>query len=217
MHPTSRPIGVDSFVAPRCSPRSKGFTLVEVMIAGGVFVMATFGLYSILLRSYQLNALARYNDDARAVLRTYADQFQRLQTADLDPIRGQVYTRELFRTTAETGQGMRFWYSDPLGALSVELSSATSFANGGDGVPVTLGGIDNGVLAHVYHKVQAIDPGPAATGPHVGALPGGGGAFGIGTSPSYAAGSLLLGTFTIKYPFYGRTIVQSLSILRAAP
>jgi hypothetical protein len=190
------------------------------MVAAGIFVMAALGLYTILIRSYQLNALARYRDDARGVLRTYADQFLRLQTADKDPISGNIFTRKLFMTTsANTGEGFRYWYSTTAlgGSLSNEPGNAASFANGTTGVPVTLGGADNGIPAFVFRMVEAVDPGPLSAGPHVTGHASGGGIFPYPTAPTYRAGSLLLGTFTINYHVDGRLYTQSISILRAAP
>jgi prepilin-type N-terminal cleavage/methylation domain-containing protein len=216
MNPTSRPIGMNPTASPRSSRSRKGFTLAEVMIAAGIFVMAAFGLYTILIKAYELNTIARYHDDARAVLQTYADQFQRLQTAVEDPVSHSVYTRELFVPTDPTGKGLQYWYSSSTGALSVEASNATSFANNGS-VQVTLGGSTNSVLATVTRQVQSIDPGSHAAGTHLSGHPNGGENFSLGTDPLYAAGKLLLGTFSITYQVSGRTVVQNLSILRADP
>lgn len=65
-------------------PRNKsGFTLMEVMMAAMVFAMASVGIYSMLFKAYQLAALSRYHDDARAVLQTFADQFERIAVSDI--------------------------------------------------------------------------------------------------------------------------------------
>ncbi|MGA3008080.1 MAG: prepilin-type N-terminal cleavage/methylation domain-containing protein, partial [Opitutaceae bacterium] len=57
----------------------RGFTLMEVMVSAIVLAMTAAGLFSLLFQAYKLSALARYRDDARAVLQTFASQFQAMQ------------------------------------------------------------------------------------------------------------------------------------------
>jgi prepilin-type N-terminal cleavage/methylation domain-containing protein len=213
MDPTHRPIGVSPRSAFRHSHSHGGFTLVEVMMAAVVFVMGAVGLYDILLKSYQLTALARYRDDARAVLRTFADQFERLGTSD-DTTN---YRRELFVTSGETGRGLKYWDATQgtVYGLSNEASNASPFANDAAYLEVTLGGAGSPIPARVTREVVAINPGPttAATTPPT--PPGS--AFPAGIDPNYAAGNLWLGTFTITYTVSNRLETQRLSVLRAAP
>ncbi len=53
-------------------------SLVEVMVATGVASMALLALLGTAFTAYKINQKARLRDNARAVLRTYVDQFQRL-------------------------------------------------------------------------------------------------------------------------------------------
>jgi prepilin-type N-terminal cleavage/methylation domain-containing protein len=197
----------------RHSRRTGGFTLVEVMMAAVVFVMAAVGLYDILLKAYQVSTLARYRDDARAVLRTYADQFERLGTSD----DATNYRRELFVTSAETGRGLRHWDAtqSTVYGLSNEPSNASPFANDAAYLEVTLGGANNPILARVTRGVVAINPGPGTVATSPPTPPGS--ADPLGIDPNYAAGNLWLGTFTITYTVSKQLQTQRISVLRAAP
>jgi prepilin-type N-terminal cleavage/methylation domain-containing protein len=95
---------------------TRAFTLVEVMVAVVVFCMMALGIYQVMLKAYEFNAVARCTDDGRAVLATFGDQFMRLQSSDYnaawpDGHGGTVaatYTRWLFQPTsgAATGTGL---------------------------------------------------------------------------------------------------------------
>jgi type II secretory pathway pseudopilin PulG len=197
-------------------------TLVEVMLAAAVFVMAALGLYTVLIRAYELAALARYQDNARAVLQTYVDQFQLLWPvgSDSKPLAIFIPTDPALwnpPTTYGTGQGLLYWNSTTSGGLSDESSalSVGSFQNGGSdgkaGMTVTLGSSQNGITATVWRNVQAVDPG----------LPDSISAHGGGSYPQNLESSggrrLLLATFTITYSVNNVPKVQQLSVLRADP
>jgi hypothetical protein len=175
------------------------------MLAASIFTLAGLGSYWLLIKSYQLVALARYRDDARAVLQSFGEQFQRLQTSD--KVSGTTYTRWLFNPSAFTGQGL-LWdqNSTPgvsLNSVSAENSSAAA-ATLTTGLQVMIGGnVQNGVLATVQHEVLIIDP---ATGQSIAAAP---------EQPN--EGELLLGTFSITYTVNQQPFTQNLSVLRAAP
>ena len=191
-------------------------------MAAVIVTIGALGVYNALFQAYALSARARYLDEGRAILQTFADQFLRLDTAAKDPVSGVIYTRELFvPVSSGTGAGLQYWYptiTSP-GVLSNELSNATSFASSGTGASVYIGGpqgAPNAILATVTRVVQAVDPGPHVPGTHIGGSPNGGATFPSGTNPSYGAGKLLLGTFAITYQLNGRTVTQTLSVLRAA-
>src|SRR5271170_5673612 len=69
--------------APRQSPQpgqrraasGRGFTLVETMVATVLLSMMILGILQVLIGSYRLAAKARYNDHARYIIKSFADQF----------------------------------------------------------------------------------------------------------------------------------------------
>ncbi len=219
MHSPPHPVRGYTHGSARRFRRTGGFTLGEVMLASIVLVAAGLGIYVILMRAYELVALTRYRDDARAVLQTFASQFQRLQTSDLKS--GTNYDRFFFKTTSfPTGAGLVWDSTIPPGGANLNLDSLCTEPGFPGNSPITpenspltvhIGGSVNGIDAKVYRSVVQIG--------------------GDGSSPSNplqltSAGQMLLATFTIQYNVYGlfgtagtgqRQITQSLSVLRAAP
>src|SRR6202453_509844 len=59
-----------------------GFTLVEVMVATVLLSMIILGILAVLIGSYRVAAKARYNDHARYVVKSFADQFLTQQSSD---------------------------------------------------------------------------------------------------------------------------------------
>ena len=53
----------------------EGFTLVEVMVATILLSMIILGILQVLIGSYRVAAKARYNDHARYIIKSFADQF----------------------------------------------------------------------------------------------------------------------------------------------
>ncbi len=162
-------------------------------MAATIFTLVVLGVYSCLIKAYQLEALSRCRDDARAVLRTYADQFERLQTTEL--VGASTYNRWLFNpTSGPSGRGM-VW-----GSLS---DSNTSVAAAD--VPyltVTLGSPDSGVTAQVTRDVSYVNSSTGATS---------------SSRTIEASGYMLKGVFAISYSLAGHTYSQSITVLRAAP
>lgn len=171
----------------------RGFTLVETLVAATIFMMVTLGVYSMLLKSYQLIALTRVRDDARAVLRTFADQFERLSTTkEVDGVSRQRWI--FLPSNGPTGRGL-VW-----GALSDENTSVN--AEDVPYLPVVLGGESHQVAATLTRDVRYID---ASNGTNV------------LDREIEAAGYMLSATFTINYSLSGKDYTQSLTVLRAAP
>lgn len=168
---------------------TRGFTLVEAMVATFIFTLVMLGVYAALIKSQQLIALTRYQDNARAVLLSFADQFTRLQTTE----DGTNLTRVLFTpTTAEQGTGTDLSW----GSVNAQTSST-----GTENLVINLGGTANAVPATVTRIVKQISPTTGADQ----------------TSPYTAAGYLLRGTFTISYSISGKSYNQSLTVVRAVP
>jgi type II secretory pathway pseudopilin PulG len=178
---------------PRRRRRIAGFTLVEAMVATTIFTMLTLGVYAALIKSYQIIALARSRDQARAVLRTYADQFMRLQTTE--KVGASTYNRWLFNPTGgATGRGL-LW-----GALSDRNTSTDAPIV--SSIAITLGSGTQTTPATLTRNVSYVNP---STG-----VPS-------GTQQIDAAGFLLTGTFAITYSQVGKQHVESLTVVRAAP
>jgi len=177
----------------RRSASRRGFTLVETMVAATIFVMVTLGVYTMLMKSYQLIALTRVRDDARAVLRSFADQFERLSTTE--EVDGVSRQRWIFLpSSGPTGRGL-VW-----GALSDENTSVN--AEDVASLPIVLGGESHRVNATLTRDVRYIN---AASGENA------------ADRTIEAAGYMLSGTFTINYAMNGTSYTQSLTVLRAAP
>jgi type II secretory pathway pseudopilin PulG len=184
---------------------SRGFTMVEAMIAMMVFVGVALGIYQMMLKSNQIAKMTRYRDDARAVLLTYADQFQRLQTTDEVPLNsGNYYTRHIFVAntiaSSPTGKGLRWGdLSDQNIATATTLNDTPlSVVLGGS----TVGGAGNGIRAQVTRKMTFLNK-------DTGAL--------SDSRSDSAAGYMLNGEFTITYSFGGRTFTDSISSVRSVP
>lgn len=194
---------------------TRAFTLVEVMVAVVVFCMMALGIYKVMLKAYELNAVARCTDDGRAVLATFGDQFMRLQSSDYnaawpDGHGGTIaatYTRWLFQPTSggPTGTGLTW---SPTGSAAF-TSPVLSDTNGNTpltsvaSLPVTIGGPTLNVAAQVTRAVNYID---ISTG-----------AVSLSKVVSASGGYMVLGTFTISYSVYGDSRTQSLSVVRYVP
>jgi Tfp pilus assembly protein PilV len=173
--------------------RVAGFTLLEAMLSTTIFTMVTLGVYTILIKSYQMIALSRCRDEARAVLRTYADQFLRLQTTER--VSGATYNRWLFNpTNGPSGRGLRW------GELSDRNTStaATEVAN----IPITLGTGGHATAATLTRDVRYV---ASSSGANVNAL------------SIDAAGFMLSATFAINYRSSGKAYTQSITVTRATP
>ena len=195
---------------PTPALRRRGFTLVEAMMATVLFTMLTLGVYATLIKSYQMIALCRARDQARAVLRTYADQFQRLQitvniTLPDDP--GTVFDesttkvpslRWLFLPSGgPTSRGLRWGaMSDQDASVNIPIPSPV------DSLPITLGAGAHAIGATVTRNVRYVD---AATGANE------------SNQSIRAAGYLLACTFEIRYRLVQSDYVQTMTVMRAAP
>lgn len=172
----------------------RGFTLVEAIMACLIFSMCTLGVLQLLVRAYNMSLLTRTRDNARTVLATYADQFQRLQTTEKV---GSVYaTRWLFYPYGVTGSGLAWGTLSDSNVLTNPLPSApANFA-------INLGTTTNPVPATVTRDVKYVED---ATGTTVAGL------------QVKAAGYMLQGTFAITYKVNNKQYTQSMTMTRAVP
>jgi hypothetical protein len=172
-----------------------GWTLVEVMTATVIFTIVTICVYLMLVRSYQMAALSRCRDEARAVIRTYADQFERLQTTATASNNGS-YTRWLFYP--EGGQSGRGLVWGGLSDSNVFDTPLTSVPN----LHITLGESTHPVAATVTRDVSYVN---ATTGANA------------TTQTIQAAGYLMRGTFAVDFTINNKHYSESLTVLRAVP
>ena len=173
--------------------KSGGFTLVEAIVATVVFSMVMLGVYGCIIKAYQLSQITRYNDQARAILLSYVDQFERLDTVTVTGSN----VRPFFTPAPSTGVGVNW------PALSND--DATS----GQAAYTVIGLGDGTVSAHVTRAVYPLD---ASTGSLLATTTARSTYL---KSPGYA----LMGIFTISYtlPSSGKTYSQRLSAVRAVP
>jgi prepilin-type N-terminal cleavage/methylation domain-containing protein len=166
----------------------KAFTLVEVIIATVVASIALLALLGTAFTAYQINHKARLRDNARAVLRTYIDQFQRISYAEGNTV------RMLFNPTGNsaTGLGLRW------GGLSNEIE----YPNAPTTLEINIGPPGSPQTATVTRNVQMVN---ASTG-NVSS-----------TRVLDAAGFMMRAEFTVSYTLSGRqggVITQSMSTVR---
>lgn len=158
------------------------------MMALLVASIALLALLGTAFMAYNINHKARLRDNARAVLRTYVDQFQRLAYANNSNVVRMLFTP----TSGDTGLGLRW------GALSDEINYLGAPAE----LTVNIGPPQSVQYATVTRNVSYVNPATGATS----------------TTPvSDAAGIMLRATFTITYTLGGaneNTIVQTMSTLR---
>ncbi len=190
---TKRPGGYfRGFLSRRHLKGQRGVTLVEAMVATAVFTMGILGVYGMLIYSYNLETLARHRDNARAVLLSFADKFERLQTTD--PATSAL--RNFFDATPTTPNGTGLSWTDNNGTVTAGTTA---------GITVTLGSsASSQVQAVVTELVDNLDPNTGAIQAH-------------GPGTNAAAGRIIQATFTIKYTIKGITQSQSLAVTRAVP
>lgn len=168
------------------------------MVAVTISTITLLALLTTSFETYRINHKARLRDNARSVLRTYVDQFQRL--AYSDETTGTNLIRSMFLPTVDgsgnpvpTGRGLRW------GALSDETPNLSQ----SDVLSIDIGPPGSPQMATVTRTVMNVAPstGNATT-----------------TKVSDAAGFMLRATFTITYTLTGseggRPISQSISTLR---
>lgn len=97
---------------PRSSLGKRGFTLLEVMISAFVLVAALAGYLSTVVQAYRLDETARRRDQVRAVLQSFADQFNRGSVTFVDENDADKKKINAFfdpaQNTVETGFGLQW-------------------------------------------------------------------------------------------------------------
>jgi type II secretory pathway pseudopilin PulG len=184
---------------PRRAARAGGFTLVETMVATVLLSMMILGILQVLIGSYRLSAKARYNDHARYIIKSFADQFLTEQTTyTTGALQGA--TIPFFTPTSSTGTNLSWVQTLPNGT-QVPITGSAS------GLQVPLSDSTTGeapVMATVTYQVWNIDP---STGEPTSG----------GVQINNAAGALLRADFTVTFQMNGRTIPQTISVIRATP
>jgi hypothetical protein len=165
------------------------------MIATVLLSMIILSILAVLIGSYRVAAKARYNDHARYVVKSLADQFLTQQTVD-----SSGFTLPLFQDSSPTGTGMVWTNWDG----TQETGIAT-------GLPVVLG--DNTgapITANVTRTVWYV----YASGVNAGQV--------TSIPQNGSAGYLLRGDFTITYTYppsspQAHTYTQTVSAIRSVP
>lgn len=175
--------------------KKKGFTLVEVMVALSVATMALLALLGTSVLAYKINHKARLRDNARSVLRTFADQFQRISYSReviVDGVPVNLIRSIFLPTTSPTGLGLRWG----------QLSDETPTAGQSTVLQVDIGPPGSPQLATVTREVTFVNTANGAVS---------------ATRVADAAGFMISATFTVTYTITGtnsRPISQSISTVR---
>ena len=180
---------------PRRGRVTGGFTLVETMVATVLLSMIILGILAVLIGSYRVAAKSRYNDHARYVIKSLADQF--LTQDSTDPS-GNTIT--LFVPTSATGVGLSWTTTASNGTQTITQGTAAGLQ-----VPlsdiVTTGEVP--IIANITRSVWYVDP---ASG-------------NVSLTPiPNSAGNILRGDFTATFQFMGATLPpQTVSAIRSTP
>jgi Tfp pilus assembly protein PilV len=187
--------------APIPGRRRGGFTLVEVMVATTLLTMVILGILQVLIGAYRVAAKARYRDQARYVIKSFADQFLTQDTADSS---GNTLT--MFKTTVDIngngsplGTGLSWTNAD---GTTCSPSDNTAYAAY---LPVKLGDTvgAQAIVAKVTRQVSYIYPNTGQT---------------TLVTQSEPAGYLLEGDFSISYSYLGQQMpTQTIVAVRAVP
>jgi type II secretory pathway pseudopilin PulG len=177
----------------------RAFTLVETMVATVLLSMIILSILAVLIGSYRVAAKARYNDHARYVVKSIADQFLTQQMTDSTT--GATFT--LFvpnGTSGPDGTGMSWTNYD--GSLGFNTAQGMHVLLGGDtGAPID---------AYVTRTVWWL----FASGGSMGTP--------TMTPQNGSAGYLIRGDFTITYTWpeqssQAATYTQTVSAVRSYP
>ncbi len=196
-------------IAPRRAPDRglcgrgalKAFTLVEVMVATVLLTMIILGILSVLIGSYRLAAKARYNDHARYIVKSFADQFLTQQSTDSTT----GATLPLFIIAANAAQttcGMTWTNSD--GSVASGGSDITAAP---PSITVLLGdNTGSPIQANLWRQTWYV----YSTGASIGEQ--------TATPQNNSAGYLLRSDFTISYSFLNVPLPPlTVSVIRSIP
>jgi type II secretory pathway pseudopilin PulG len=175
-----------------------GFTLVEVMVATVLLSMIILGILAVLIGSYRVAAKARYNDHARYVVKSFADQFLTQQSSDTNGTILPLFTI----SNGQTGYGLSWTNSDgtvssggvdPYNPPSPLPSSITVLLGDTTGAPIQ---------ATVSRTVQYLyTSGPVTQVGYPTAI-----------TQNNSAGYVLQGQFTISYWFPPQASTQGVQL-----
>lgn len=177
--------------------RCAGFTLSEAIVATVIFTMTMMGVYACVIKAYQLSQITRYNDQARSILLSYVDQFERLKTVQ------NGYVRPFFTPAQTTGIGLNW------PGLSNDPAVPGAVVTAADGLPKEIMLGDGTTTASIKAYVtRAVYPMDAATGTLLPTTT-------AQTVYIKAPGCMLMGIFTISYTMpSGKTYSQRLTVVR---
>jgi prepilin-type N-terminal cleavage/methylation domain-containing protein len=181
----------------------RGFTLVEVMVATVLLSMIILGILQVLIGSYRVAAKARYQDHARYVIKSMADEFLTQNPFDLSA-GGALFT--MFIPTvdhsgnaAPLGTGMTWTNAD--GSPGVSSAPGDPFAQY---FYVMLGDTSGApIQATVTRQVWYVYASTGAT---------------TLINTNSPGGWMLRADFVITYPYLGVQMPpQTITVIRAIP
>jgi type II secretory pathway pseudopilin PulG len=183
---------------PRRVSGRKGFTLVETMVATVLLSMIIISILAVLIGSYRVAAKARYNDHARYVVKSIADQFLTQQM--IDSTTDLPFTLFVPNGSSPDGTGMTWTNFD--GSLGSQVGNTMQVMLGGD--------TGAAIPAFVQRAVWYLYASGGSAGQTTMAAQNG------------SAGYLLRGDFTIQYTFppnssQAATYTQTVSVVRSYP
>jgi prepilin-type N-terminal cleavage/methylation domain-containing protein len=174
--------------------RTKGMTLVEVMVAASLFVLVMMGALSGMMAAYRLALTTRYQDRALNAMVSIVDQFQNSPTFDHSHPPGSLKTMFAV-TTVPTGTGLAWdvnkqCFIYPGGTLPTGAKEGDA---NGLVIPLnTVGGTDLPIEATITREVTDRTP----------------------SSARDAAGKLVEGKFVLTYQIFGNPKTMQFRVLR---
>ena len=174
----------------RGNVNSRGFTLVEVMVATVLLSLMIVGILGAMISSYRVAARARYNDNARYIVKALSDQFDTQNSLDENGNPLPLFVP----TSGPSGSGI-VW-TNPDGTQGTLTTDGTGYR-------VTVGGNTTApITATVSRNITYLLAANGTT---------------TATPQSGAGGYILRGDFTITYPLFRGTTTQTITNIRAIP
>ena len=178
------------------------------MVATVIFAMTMVGVYACVLKAYQFSQITRYRDEARSVLLSFVDQFERLQISE-DGLR-----RPFFVNTGGGATGFALNWpalsNDKSGSITVNNAPLTVTLHG-DGQHTITAKVTRYVapMRITDYDGDGLKDDGIILDPETNRST---------STYSTSAGYLLMGVFTISYDLpSGKHYSQRLSAVRAVP
>ena len=167
--------------------RHSGLTLVEVMVSAVVMTGVLLAVLGSVVQSYRMNEDARRQDQVRAVLQAFVDDFMCAKIRDTS----KAITPFFQVSSAPTGVGLN--WTDSGGTTSVGTAAGLTFKLGGANAPEVL----------ITRWVREIDETNTTGTPY------------FSSDDKSAVGREIVGQFTATYTVNRRTHVVTFNAIRS--